>query len=95
MCFRLLTLTQIFRALDSVPLSTFRTLGAGLVLQAACELIAASVSQRALAESGAKPAWETIVNLALARQEENVHEAVAGAMAAVSSLQDCTDRIDR
>lgn len=88
-----------FGALDLVPLTSLRTLGSLHVLRGACRLIETACSAQVLASgvgestspktSGTR--WETILQVALARQEEEIHLSAAQAWGAVSQCRNSKD----
>ncbi|KAE8232318.1 hypothetical protein CF326_g2657 [Tilletia indica] len=93
-------------ALHRAPLSVLRSTGAAWPLYAACELIrttstasldAGKVHRDPAVELIAVPAdtlkkWDEVLDQALARQEEYLHEALATAHGALSRVQDPTSR---
>lgn len=80
-----------FKTLSSVTKPGLRASGTNLVLRAACQLIASCASTSShLAEN---TRWETFVDMAMDRQEEECHLAAAKAIASVSLLHDQTNRI--
>jgi len=88
--------TDIFEALHMVPRHAIRTLGPSMVLRSACRLITTSATSDALLEqkSDIAKSWEDFILAALKRQEEDVQVGVAEALAVVSRLMDCSNRIE-
>ncbi|PWN43872.1 ARM repeat-containing protein [Ceraceosorus guamensis] len=88
---------EAFKALELVPRSVFRSMGANLVLFAACKLIASSANEVSLSSAAATEAteasWSVIVNAAIARSDTSVQIAAAEALSEASQFQDCTSRI--
>ncbi|SJX60387.1 related to Tubulin-folding cofactor D [Sporisorium reilianum f. sp. reilianum] len=82
-----------FGLLDAVRPSVFRSLGAASVLQAACQLIGAAFAPSTTSSPTESQTWETVLNLALARQEEPVHVAAAEAIAQLSTAVDLSSKI--
>ncbi|KAL9940648.1 hypothetical protein V8E36_000136 [Tilletia maclaganii] len=96
-------LSKCFEALHRAPLSVLRSVGAAWPLYASCELIRTSSSAVQTlgdrTEDGV-PAntlekWDAVLDQALARQEEYVHDALAAAHGSMSRIYDPTPRIQR
>ncbi|PWN52231.1 ARM repeat-containing protein [Violaceomyces palustris] len=87
---------ECFEVLATIPKSAFRTMGAGLVALAACQLISTSFPRKGPVkerDTKAGTIADEIINIALSRQEEEVHQAAAEALASVSEVCDCQGRI--
>ncbi|TKY90576.1 hypothetical protein EX895_000574 [Sporisorium graminicola] len=82
-----------FGLLDAVRPSVFRSLGAASILQAACQLIGAAFPPSTTSSLTEAQTWETVLNIALARQEEAVHIAAAEAIAQLSTTVDLSTKI--
>lgn len=85
-----------FRSLDKIPQHVLSSQGTSSVIQAACKLVAVSVTPQSLEkarEGHSGPCvWEQFVEAALSRKEEQCHTAAAEAVRAVSLLQSCDHR---
>ncbi|KAK0550607.1 hypothetical protein OC845_002561 [Tilletia horrida] len=91
-------------ALNDAPLSVLRSTGAAWPLYAACELIRSTSStchQTQVEAHSSDPVqfeqltitrWDEVIDQALARQEEFVHDALAGAHGAMSQIIDPSHR---
>ncbi|SPO20011.1 related to Tubulin-folding cofactor D [Ustilago trichophora] len=84
---------KAFGLLNSVRPSVFRSLGAAATLQAACQLIGAGFPTSTTSSKDETQTWEKVLNLALARQEEIVHNAAAEAVAHLSRVVDFTCKV--
>ncbi|CAD6887534.1 unnamed protein product [Tilletia laevis] len=89
-------------ALHRAPLSVLRSTGAAWPLYAACELIRTTsttcltVNQASISvPTDTLVKWNDVLDQALARQEEYVHEALVTAHGALSRVQDPTTRVQR
>ncbi|KAJ9476833.1 Tubulin-specific chaperone D [Pseudozyma hubeiensis] len=82
-----------FHLLDAVRPTVFRSLGAASILQAACQLIGSSFSRTTVASPNEPQTWEKVINLALARQEEPIHIAAAGAISQLSTVVNISTKI--
>lgn len=85
-----------FELLERLHQPSLKTLAAGTVLAAACNLISTAASQATLAStrSNGTPAWRSLIIMTLARKEGYCHKAAAEAVKAVSSLCNCSDWTD-
>ncbi|CAO1637002.1 unnamed protein product [Parajaminaea phylloscopi] len=86
-----------FGLLERLPRQTMRTVGPPMLLEAACHLIAASVTSdevvRIPAPAQTRAAWEECLDAAVSRPEDTAHEAGAHAYSAVSAVTNCDDVI--
>ncbi|PWZ02675.1 ARM repeat-containing protein [Testicularia cyperi] len=82
-----------FGMIEKVPSSVFHAMGAAMVLQAACQLIAAGISSSDPASPDDSCVWQKVINLALNRPEEQVQAAAAEACHRASLVLNLTPRI--
>lgn len=68
-----------------------------LIITAACELIASSISAAdvQLGQKSVVPQWRSIVDVGLRHRSSAVQEGATHAMAAVSKLVDCSSIVER
>jgi hypothetical protein len=68
-----------------------------LVIAAACQLIASSITLKEILLEGRSsvPHWRTILDLGIKHRKSTVQEAAATALAAVSKLVDCSAVVQR
>ena len=88
------SLLQIFKCLGGLPQSVLRSYGNELILAALCRLIASSLSSRALQLPNSESLWRPAVDQSLKHREVMVQESAASAMAALSKLALCDQRVN-
>lgn len=93
----MLTVHQIFAFIAIVSQDAVMAPRNGLILAAACDLIASSLTLQEveLQEKTSVPHWKRIVDQGLRHRTSSVQQAAASAMAATSSLIDCSLDVHR
>ncbi|KAG0693184.1 ARM repeat-containing protein [Suillus ampliporus] len=88
---------KIFAFIAIVPQDVVLAPRNGLVLAAACDLIASSLTLQEveLQEKSSVPHWRRIVDQGLRYRSSSVQQAAAAAMATTSSLIDCSPDVHR
>ena len=88
---------QVFRYLASIPLTVIQSSRNELVAAAACYVIANSITLAELksGQPSQVPLWRTVVENGLKHRSTIVQEAAATAVAAVSSLVNCSSLVKR
>ncbi|KAL7418710.1 hypothetical protein Q5752_006393 [Cryptotrichosporon argae] len=86
---------QIFAALNDVRPAALVTHAAAEVIQAACELIAASLSPNVAVAAGTQAVLDRYTETACRRREGEVHEALAAAYGRVSELRNASGDVAR
>ncbi|KAL5524601.1 hypothetical protein ACEPAF_9741 [Sanghuangporus sanghuang] len=89
---------EIFRLIDSVPSAMVLSPRNHLITEAACYLIANSISSTDsdnLHDLPTEPFWRTIIFHGLKSRNGDVQEAAAAAMGSLSRLRDCSEDCGR
>ncbi|KAL5520109.1 hypothetical protein ACEPAG_1769 [Sanghuangporus baumii] len=89
---------KIFRLIDSVPSTMVLSPRNHLITEAACYLIANSMSAKDsdnLHDLSTEPFWRTIIFHGLKSRNDCVQEAAAAAMGSLSRLKDCSEDCKR
>lgn len=92
------TLCKIFGLIGHVPQNIILAPRSEQVLSATCSLIAVSITQRETLQAQDQsivPEWRHIVDQGLRHRGNDAQEAAATAMAAMSSLMDCSVLVQR
>lgn len=91
------TRREIFILINRIPESLVLAPRNEQILSAVCSLVAASITREEveLKNSSSVPNWEKFVDHGLRHRSEDVREAGAAALAAVSSLTDCSSAVER
>jgi len=91
------SLPKIFGLLAKVPQDVIEAPRNELVTAAACQLIARSISMDdiQLEQRATAPHWRKIVDVGLRHRSRLVQVAAADAMAAISTLVDCSSVVER
>ncbi|TDL17863.1 ARM repeat-containing protein [Rickenella mellea] len=88
---------QAFTYLALIPSTTILSPRNVLITEAACKLIAESISPKEieLNEASSVPHWKTIIDEGLKSRNTTVQEAAATALASTSRLVDCSQVVQR
>lgn len=87
--------SQIFNLVTSLPPTKFARYRNELILEAACKLIAGSLSREALGLSGKNTPWMDIIRLGMNHREVDVQVAASEAMRSASELTPCDEDITK
>lgn len=90
-------LHQIFAYLAKIPQDVVQAPRNELVTAAACQLIASSITATEVQQdqNSSVPHWRKLVDVGLRHRSSAVQEAASEAMAAVSTLVDCSSVVER
>lgn len=88
-------LAQVFKLVVSLPPNVYSRYKNDLILEAACNIIANTLSPDALQVSEMKTLWRDLVGFGFKSPEIPTQEAAALAMRAYSEVTDCHDEVDR
>lgn len=93
------TTMQIFHALDLVSSKFLLTQRNAFLTEAACYLIAASISPDGIVSrkvsTQTAPYWQSVIDHAIKHYNSDVHAAAALAMSSLSKIKDCSYDVKR
>lgn len=84
---------KTFMCLSKLPARVVKKYGNELILSAICLLTENSLSGNALAIPNSENWWRPALDASLKHRDDAVQESAAGAMAALSKLQPCSDYV--